>query len=119
MNTTTTSIADTLRAALEGSDGETLVSLYADDAELQVIDRNHQPSHPLTLRGKSAIAAYWTDICGRALRHRVEHVIAAGDSLAYDEACAYPDGTAVRCVAMLEVVDGRIARQVGVQAWDE
>jgi hypothetical protein len=116
---TTTSIANTLSVALESNDGQALIDLYAADAELQVIDRNHQPSHPLTLRGKSAIAEYWTDICGRALSHRVERMIAAGDSLAYDEACKYPDGTAVRCVAIVELRDGLIARQVGVQAWDE
>ena len=120
MNTKTTdSIANTLRAALEGSDGSALIGLYADDAELQVIDRVHQPSHPQVLRGKEAIAEYWNDVCGRALSHRVEHILASGDTLAYNEACAYPDGTAVRCIAMLELRDGLIVRQIGVQAWDE
>ena len=37
----------------------------------------------------------------------------------YLENCSYPDGTKVVCLALLDLADGRIVRQVGVQAWDE
>ncbi|MDX6382321.1 MAG: hypothetical protein QOI57_3345 [Rubrobacteraceae bacterium] len=30
-----------------------------------------------------------------------------------------PDGNRVFCAGMLEVRDGKIVREVGVQAWDE
>ena len=53
------------------------------------------------------------------MTHKVDTTIADGDSLAFTQACAYPDGTKVYCAAMLELKDGRIARQTVVQAWDE
>ena len=121
MSTQTTVTVDlvTLRTALEASDAETLIGLYADDAELQVIDRINQPSKPLIFQGKEAIASYWRDVCGREMAHTVEHVVAGGDTVAYSEACRYPDGTRVQCIAFLDLVNGKIVRQRGVQAWDE
>jgi hypothetical protein len=35
------------------------------------------------------------------------------------EACRYPDGTRVLCLAMLDLRDGLIVRQTAVQEWDE
>lgn len=121
MSTETTGAVDlvTLRTALEASDAETLIGLYAEDAELQVIDRINQPSKPLIFQGKDAIAGYWHDVCGQQMAHVMEHVVAAGDTGAYSEACRYPDGTRVQCSAFLDLLGGKIARQRGVQAWDE
>ena len=42
-----------------------------------------------------------------------------GNRLAFTQACAYPDGAKVFCVAVVELADGRIAQQTVVQAWDE
>ena len=51
--------------------------------------------------------------------HKVAMTVAEGDRLAFTEACAYPDGTQVYCMAAVELEGGRIARQTVVQAWDE
>lgn len=109
----------TVRTALEGSDAETLIGLYADDAELQVMDSRHQPSSPLVFRGKAAIAGYWHEVCSRQMTHVVERIAHDADTLAYSEACRYPDGTRVQCIAFLDIANGKIVRQVGVQTWDE
>jgi hypothetical protein len=109
----------TLRAALEASDAPTLIGLYADDAELQMMDQRHQPSNPLVYRVKEAIAGYLHDLCARDMTHVVERIAHDGDILAYSEACRYPDGGRVQCIAVLDLVNGRIMRQVGVQTWDE
>ena len=108
-----------IKQAIETRDGRTLSSFYADDALLRVIDRNNPPSRPREVRGKSAITTFWDDICGRAMTHKVDATIADGDSLAFTQACAYPDGMRVFCAAVAELKDGRIARQTIVQAWDE
>ena len=107
-----------LRQAIEGRDAGSLVSFYADDAVLRIIDRDHPPSRPQEMKGKPAIAAYYQDVCGRAMTHRVESGVAEGDALAFTQACTYPDGTRVFCAAMLEIADGKIVRQTAVQAWD-
>lgn len=118
-NSTETVDVDSLRLALERADADALIDLYADDAEIRIVDRNHQPSRPETLRGREAIGEYLRDVGGREMTHRIEQVVEGNDRLAYTESCEYPDGTRVLYMGMLELRDGKIARQVGVQVWDE
>lgn len=110
---------DTLRRATEGRDAATLLDLYADNAELRVIDRLHPPSQPLELQGKEAIRGYLEDVCGRAMTHRIEDPVVEADRWAFTQACQYPDGTRVLMMATANLRDGKIARQTNVQAWDE
>ena len=55
------------------------------------------------VKGRGAIAAYYDDVCGRAMTHRVETSLADGDRLAFAQSCAYPDGMKVYCSAMIEL----------------
>jgi ketosteroid isomerase-like protein len=105
--------------AIENRDGVRLANMYADDAVLRVIDRDNPPSKPREIRGKAAITAYWDDVCGRTMTHKVEEAVAAGDRLAFTQACSYPEGGRVLCLAMLELKGGKIAQQTAVQVWDE
>jgi ketosteroid isomerase-like protein len=108
-----------IKRAIEGRDGRMLASFYADDAIVRVIDRNNPPSKPREVRGKSAINTFWDDICSRAMTHKVDTSVAEGNRLAFTQACTYPDGVKVFCVAMVELKAGKIAEQTVVQAWDE
>jgi len=107
-----------LRRAIETRDGATLAEFYADDAALRIIDQMHPPSDPLEIKGGKAIAAYFDDVCGRTMTHSVDFGIAEGDRLAFLQNCRYPDGKRVCCSATLELRNGKIVRQVAVQAWD-
>lgn len=107
-----------LKRAIEGRKGSAFAGMYADDAVLQVIDRDNPPSKPHSLQGRSAIASYFEDVCGRDMTHKVEAGVAVGNRLAFTQSCAYPDGTKVFCSAMIDLKGGKIARQVVVQAWD-
>lgn len=107
-----------LKRAIEGRRASALAGLYADDAIVQVIDRDNPPSNPRSLKGRAAIAAYFEDVCGRDMTHKVDAGVAMGNRLAFTESCAYPDGTKVYCSAMIDLKGGKIARQVIVQAWD-
>ena len=108
-----------IKRAIEGRDGRMLSSFYADDAIVRVVDRNNPPSRPREIRGRSAITTFWDDICSRAMTHEVNFSVAEGDRLAFSQACAYPDGAKVFCLAMLDLKGGKIAHQTVVQAWDE
>ena len=108
-----------IKQAIEGRDSRMLSSLYADDAQVRVIDRNNPPGKPRDIRGRAAITTFWDDICSRAMTHRVETTVREGDRMVFTQDCAYPDGTRVFCVAVLELRDGLIAKQTVVQAWDE
>ncbi|GAA4293619.1 nuclear transport factor 2 family protein [Actinokineospora soli] len=118
---TTTHVFDTeaLRRGIEERDADTLLALYAEDAELRLVDRVSPPSNPRVLRGAAAIGAFLQDVCGREMAHAVERIAVQADTGAYLESCRYPDGTRVLCSAVLDLADGRILRQVAVQAWDE
>lgn len=108
-----------IKQAIETRDGRMLAGFYADHAVTRVIDRNNPPSRPREIKGKAAITAFWDDICGRAMTHRVDVSIAEGDKLAFTQACSYPDGARVFCASIVRLEDGLITDQTIVQAWDE
>ena len=53
-----------LKRAIEGRKASALAGFYADNAVVQIIDRDNPPSKPRSLEGKSAIASYFEDVCG-------------------------------------------------------
>lgn len=108
-----------IKHAIESRDAKALAGFYDDDASLQIIDRDNPPSRPRELQGKAAITAYYDDVCGRAMSHRIEAGVTDGKELAFSQACTYPDGARVFCAAMLELKNGKIMRQTCVQVWDE
>ncbi|MFC7473749.1 nuclear transport factor 2 family protein [Dankookia sp. GCM10030260] len=109
----------TLRHALEHGDAATLAALYAEDAEMTIVDRNRPPSAPLRLLGRPAIAGFWQDVCARPMTHAVAEAVVGADRIAFVEHCTYPDGCNVLSAMTLDVVEGRITRHLTVQAWDE
>ena len=52
------------------------------------------------------------------MTHRVEFGVTEGDRIAFTQACTYPDGNRVFCMATFQLADGRILQQTCVQAWD-
>jgi len=108
-----------LRRAQEQRDLDAMLDLYAEDAEIHIVNRNTPPSSPYVLRGKEAIAEYLRDVFGRNMSHSIENEVVGEDRLAFNVACEYPDGTRVLASENLEVRDGKVVRQVEVVAWDE
>ncbi|MBL1104088.1 nuclear transport factor 2 family protein [Streptomyces sp. 5-8] len=121
MGTATGSAFDTetLRRGIEGNTGNTLLSLYADDAKIRIVDRNNQPSHPTVLQGRGQIAELLDDIYRRDMTHKLEQCVIQGDHAAYSESCEYEDGTRVLAESMITLRNGKIAEQLIIQAWDE
>lgn len=110
---------EALRRAAENNDAGLLVSLYADDAEVLVVNRETPPSSPHVLRGKEQIAEFLKDACGREVESRIEDEVIGEERMSFNEACQYPDGTRVLTASTLEMRGGKIVRQVSVEAWDE
>jgi SnoaL-like domain len=110
---------EALRRAAEGKDPEAMLGLYADDAEYVRVDRNSTPSSPMALRGKEEVGGYLRDVFSREMTHRIENEVVREDRAAFNWACEYPDGTKVLAAETVELRDGKIVRQVSVQAWDE
>jgi len=110
---------DTLRRGIEGQTAETLLSLYADDAEIRLVNRNATPSHPKVLHGRDQIGEMLTDVYSRDMTHKLEGCVVQGDNAAYSESCRYPDGMRVLSESMLTLRDGKISEQIIIEAWDE
>ena len=110
---------EALRRASEQKDVEALANHYAEDAEVRIVNRETPPSSPHVLRGREQIAEYLKDVCGRDIKSRIEGEVVGEERVAFNEACEYPDGTRVLSATTLEVRDGKIARQLSVEAWDE
>ena len=110
---------EALRRAEEQHDLDAMLDLYADDAEIRIINRNTPPSSPYVLRGKEEIAEYLKDVFSRDMKHRVENEVVGENRLAFNVDCEYPDGMRVLAAETAEVRDGKIVRQIEVVAWDE
>ena len=107
-----------LRRAFSDRDAVALLALYADDATVELVDSLNTPSHPRRLSGREEIRAHLEDVFARDMTHAIDIVASAPDALGYTLRCTYAGGMQVICVANAELRDGRIVREVGVQAWD-
>ena len=110
---------EALRQAVESSDFDALAGLYADDAELRMVNKNSTPSSPMVLRGKEEISEMLRDVCGRAMTHHVEDEVIGEGRIAFNEACECPDGLRVLGATTMELRDSKIFRQTNIEAWDE
>ena len=117
MSTTSFDLA-ALVAAVEADDPAALASAYADDAVVEVLNRDHGPADPLVIRGRAAIRALVDDVAARKLEHRVARVVADDRAGALQVRCRYPDGAEVLCSNAFEHVDGRIVHETRVEVWD-
>ncbi|MEU4142509.1 nuclear transport factor 2 family protein [Streptomyces parvulus] len=111
--------AEALRRGIEGDTAAPLLSLYARDARVRIVDRYDQPSHPKVLQGRQEIAEMLDDVYSRDMTHRMERCVVQGDQVAFTEECTYPDGVRVLAESMMSLRDGEIVEQTTVQAWDE
>ena len=110
---------DTLIRAIEERDAAAQIPLYADDAEVQVIDPHHPPRAPMTLRGRRAIASWINDLCSLNMSHRVVDVVVGDTLVAFTEEGRYRDGARVLSTSTAVIEEGRIARQRVVLVWDD
>jgi ketosteroid isomerase-like protein len=109
---------DALRRAIESRDAAAQAAMFAPDATVVMIDHEHPPSRPQRIEGIDAIRMMLADVCSRDMTHHVTHAISGPGAAAYTIECRYADGTRVEVAAMLDVRDGLITHQEGVQAWD-
>ena len=109
---------EVLRRAFEQGDTDLLVSLYADDAEVRIVNRDNPPSSPFELQGKEEISNYLKETPPE-ITHHLDQMVADDEHAAATVVCRYPDGKRVLCVAMFDLREGKIVREVSVEAWDE
>jgi hypothetical protein len=118
MTTTTAFDLTALVAALEADDPARTVAAYADDAIIEIHNRDHGPADPLVVRGRDAVRALLDDVASRELEHRVQRAVADTRTGALQIRCRYPDGATVTCSTAFDIQDGRIVRETRLEIWD-
>lgn len=106
------------KRAFEGLDLEAWAGCFHDDAEWIEYRHDRPPSQPLTRRGRAEIEAFLPRVREANVRLTMEDEMGAGGRYAFRAVVTRPDGSRIISHAMLYVDEGRIRRQVDVEAWD-
>ena len=110
MSTQTKFDVDGLSYAVGARNAGYQLALYADDAEVEIVDAD-DPTVPIrVLRGKSDIRAWLDSMSSGAVRYQVRDAVAHQTELRFTEECLYPDGSDLRYECRAELYRGRITR---------
>jgi hypothetical protein len=97
--------------AIDASDVEYQIAVYADSAEVEVVDPDNPPSSPHVLKGKNAIADWVRGNCQRNVRQRVVRIIDGDDRIAYTVSQVRRDGSHEIATSTAELHDGLVTQQ--------
>jgi hypothetical protein len=100
-----------LRVGIERCDPDLLLSFYAEDARLSIVNASAPQASTFELYGKAEIAKHLRVTFGQKSLHRVEREVVGEERVTFREACEYSDGGWVLVETSLEVRDGKIVRQ--------
>jgi hypothetical protein len=106
-----------LKRSFESWDLETLLALYDDDVEQIEMDEVTPPASP-RVRGKDDLRQIFENGCKAGVRISVDNPVAGEERCACTFTCAFDDGRRVVANSILDIRDGRIVRQLDVQARD-
>ena len=119
--TTKEHLVQALRRAHEERDVELALSLYAEHAEIRVVDHANPPNAPNVFRGKAQIAHYLARLYGQGMTHHVgsalQDVVSGEGRVSFNVASKSKDGIRKRVAAhSYEVRKGEIVYQTNVEA---
>ena len=103
-----------LRRAIESGDALYRTALYADAAELRIVDSDAPARPPQVLQGRSAIAGWIASMYGSDGTHRVLESAAEGEQIRLVEERQTADGLRVVYAIAAEVDRGQIVRETAV-----
>lgn len=102
---------EVLRHAIERSDPDSMLELYAQDAVVRVLGGG---ALSFEVQGKAEVAKYLRAVHARSAIHRVENDVVDEGHIRFEESCEYPDGSRTVVETRLEVRGAEISRQIDV-----
>ncbi|MCC7276480.1 MAG: nuclear transport factor 2 family protein [Alphaproteobacteria bacterium] len=106
------------KEAFVGKNRDAWLGFFADDAEWIEYRHNAPPRSPNRMSGKQQIGSFLTGVCGAPVRLAISDEVLGRDRAAFCVTCELPNGNRIIEHVIIHVRDGRIARQVDVEAWD-
>lgn len=107
------------KRAFERRDLDSWVSFYADDAEWIEYRHFSPPRSPNRMVSKQQIAEFLSRICSADFGTTIVDEVIGGDRFAFSIDCTLPDGKHIFENIMIHTENGKVVRQVDVEAWDE
>ena len=105
---------DGLRRAIESGDAFYRTALYADGAELRIVDSDQPATPPQILQGRSAIAHWIQSMYGSDDTHRVLESVTDGEQIRLVEERETADGLRLVYATAAQVDRGQIIRETAV-----
>ena len=106
------------KKAVEGRHAANWISLYADDAEWIEYRHHSPPRAPNIMRGRDTIATFLERVCSQPLTLAVEDEIVGDGRAAFRLIVGLDAGRRIIEHIMIYFVEGKIVREVDVEAWD-
>lgn len=117
--TTTAFDIDAFKSGYEQWDIDALLSLYADDVEQIQMDDATPPSAPGVRRGTERLEQMFRHCKSHGVKATVENTVAGEDRAAATVTCEFPTGRRIVANTILDLHDGKIARELVTSARDE
>ena len=106
------------KRAFEAKDVEAWLAFFAPDAEWWEYRPDAPPRAPIKMVGTEAIRAKLTYVAGADLEQVISDEVLSEERIAFAFWVNWSDGRHLIEHAILHLADGKIARQVDVEAWD-
>ncbi len=105
--------------AFERKDLDRWVPFYADEAEWIEYRHISPPRAPNRMISKQQIADFLAWVCSTDFGITIADEVIATNRVAFSVDCTFLDGKRVFEHVIAQIGDGKITRQVDVEAWDE
>jgi hypothetical protein len=105
--------------AFERKDFDPWLPFCADDAEWIEYRHISPPRAPNRMIGKQQIADFLRWVCSADFGISIDDEVIAANRVAFSVDCTFPDGKRIFEQVIAQINDGKIIRQVDVEAWDE
>jgi ketosteroid isomerase-like protein len=104
--------------AFERKDAGRWPEFYAEDAQWIEYKHSAPPSDPVRMLGRKRIAQFISSLEGSDIEIVLSDEVLGRERAAFSVEVSLPDGKRVFEHTIVHIEDGRIARQVDVEAWD-
>ena len=105
-------------AAVEGKDAAAWAEFFVEDAVWLEYRGRNPPRSPNVIAGRTAIREFLEQVAAAPFRLEVSHPVVSPERAAYRAWITFADDRQIIEHVILELADGRIVRQVDVEAWD-